>query len=78
MRGSDIGMIFQEPMTSLNPVLTIGRQITETLEQHRGSRPSCRPEACGRTARSGRHRRPGAPPQTISRTSFRAACVSAS
>ena len=31
----DIGMIFQEPMTSLNPVLTIGRQITETLEQHR-------------------------------------------
>src|SRR3954453_20747546 len=35
-RGSEIGMIFQEPMTSLNPVLTIGRQITETLEQHRG------------------------------------------
>jgi oligopeptide/dipeptide ABC transporter ATP-binding protein len=29
-------MVFQEPMTSLNPVLTIGRQITETLEQHRG------------------------------------------
>ena len=28
-------MIFQEPMTSLNPVLTIGRQITETIEQHR-------------------------------------------
>src|SRR5256886_2347912 len=37
VRGSDIGMIFQEPMTSLNPVLTIGRQITETLEQHRGA-----------------------------------------
>jgi oligopeptide/dipeptide ABC transporter ATP-binding protein len=36
IRGSEIGMIFQEPMTSLNPVLTIGRQITETLEQHRG------------------------------------------
>jgi len=35
VRGADIGMIFQEPMTSLNPVLTIGRQITETLEQHR-------------------------------------------
>ena len=34
VRGRDIGMIFQEPMTSLNPVLTIGRQITETLEQH--------------------------------------------
>jgi oligopeptide/dipeptide ABC transporter ATP-binding protein len=36
VRGGDIGMVFQEPMTSLNPVLTIGRQITETLEQHRG------------------------------------------
>jgi oligopeptide transport system ATP-binding protein len=36
VRGSDIGMVFQEPMTSLNPVLTIGRQITETVEQHRG------------------------------------------
>ena len=37
LRGSQIGMIFQEPMTSLNPVLTIGRQITESLEQHRGA-----------------------------------------
>jgi oligopeptide transport system ATP-binding protein len=36
VRGRDIGMVFQEPMTSLNPVLTIGRQITETLEQHQG------------------------------------------
>ncbi len=36
VRGGEIGMIFQEPMTSLNPVLTIGRQITETIEQHRG------------------------------------------
>ena len=40
IRGSEIGMIFQEPMTSLNPVLTIGRQITETLEQHRGATPA--------------------------------------
>jgi oligopeptide/dipeptide ABC transporter ATP-binding protein len=40
LRGSQIGMIFQEPMTSLNPVLTIGRQITETLEQHRGATPA--------------------------------------
>src|SRR5262249_57729364 len=39
VRGGDIGMIFQEPMTSLNPVLTIGRQITETLEQHRRADP---------------------------------------
>ncbi len=34
VRGREIGMIFQEPMTSLNPVLTIERQITETLEEH--------------------------------------------
>lgn len=40
IRGSEIGMVFQEPMTSLNPVLTIGRQITETLEQHRGVTPA--------------------------------------
>ena len=34
IRGRDIGMIFQEPMTSLNPVLSIERQLTETLEEH--------------------------------------------
>ena len=34
IRGNHIAMIFQEPMTSLNPVLTIGRQITEALELH--------------------------------------------
>ena len=36
VRGREIGMIFQEPMTSLNPVLTIGRQLTETVETHLG------------------------------------------
>ncbi len=39
VRGKDIGMIFQDPMTSLNPVLTIGRQITETLRAHMGMTP---------------------------------------
>jgi len=34
IRGGDISMIFQEPMTSLNPVLTVGRQIVETLKLH--------------------------------------------
>ena len=38
LRGAKIAMIFQEPMTSLNPVLTIGRQLTETLEIHQGMR----------------------------------------
>ncbi len=36
IRGNEIAMIFQEPMTSLNPVLTIGRQIGETLRLHQG------------------------------------------
>jgi len=39
VRGRDIGMVFQEPMTSLNPVLTIGRQLTEGLEIHLGMTP---------------------------------------
>jgi peptide/nickel transport system ATP-binding protein len=36
VRGNDVAMIFQEPMSSLNPVLTIGEQIAETLTTHRG------------------------------------------
>src|SRR5712672_1578798 len=36
VRGNEISMIFQEPMTSLNPVLTIGHQIAETLTLHQG------------------------------------------
>jgi oligopeptide/dipeptide ABC transporter ATP-binding protein len=36
VRGREIGMVFQDPMTSLNPVLTIGRQLTESLKTHLG------------------------------------------
>src|SRR5512140_955597 len=36
VRGKEIAMIFQDPMTSLNPVLTIARQLTESLELHLG------------------------------------------
>ncbi|KQM32811.1 glutathione ABC transporter ATP-binding protein [Rhizobium sp. Leaf68] len=36
VRGNDVAMIFQEPMTSLNPVFTIGRQISEVLIRHKG------------------------------------------
>ena len=55
VRGNEISMIFQEPMTSLNPVLTIGRQITETIEQHRGADRSA-------AARRAARRPPGSPP----------------
>jgi oligopeptide/dipeptide ABC transporter ATP-binding protein len=46
IRGNDISMIFQEPMTSLNPLLTVGRQISEAIALHRGlSRRDARDEA---------------------------------
>jgi peptide/nickel transport system ATP-binding protein len=35
-RGRDIGMVFQDPLSSLNPVVPIGRQVTEVLQRHRG------------------------------------------
>ena len=35
IRGNQISMIFQEPMTSLNPVFTVGQQISETLRIHK-------------------------------------------
>ncbi|AOZ02552.1 peptide ABC transporter ATP-binding protein [Cupriavidus sp. USMAHM13] len=38
VRGGEIAMIFQEPMTALNPVFTVGRQIVEVIERHRGLR----------------------------------------
>jgi oligopeptide transport system ATP-binding protein len=62
IRGNDIAMIFQDPMTSLNPVLTIGRQIGEALELHKGmSRSDARKrtiellELVGIPAASSRH-----------------------
>ena len=36
VRGKEVAMVFQDPMTSLNPLLTVGRQLTEVLEVHEG------------------------------------------
>ena len=47
IRGNRIAMVFQDPMTSLNPYLTVGSQLSEVLEVHRGTR--CGPT---RSARS--------------------------
>ncbi|MBB3002304.1 microcin C transport system ATP-binding protein [Paraburkholderia tropica] len=40
IRGGDIAMVFQEPMTALNPLFTIGKQIAESLRLHEGLRPN--------------------------------------
>ena len=37
VRGGDVAMVFQEPMTSLNPVMTIGAQLVETIREHQGT-----------------------------------------
>ncbi|SDP35882.1 peptide/nickel transport system ATP-binding protein [Phyllobacterium sp. OV277] len=37
VRGGDVAMVFQEPMTSLNPVMSIGAQLTEAISEHQGS-----------------------------------------
>ena len=47
IRGKDMAMIFQEPMTSLNPVLTIGKQLTEALMLHLGLEQSAADDRAG-------------------------------
>ncbi|NLS03840.1 ABC transporter ATP-binding protein [Rhizobium sp. P32RR-XVIII] len=37
VRGGDVAMVFQEPMTSLNPVMSVGAQLTEAIREHQGS-----------------------------------------
>ena len=77
IRGNDISMIFQEPMTSLNPVLTIGRQITETLTLHRAPRAQPPPRrAPAEMLRLVGIPEPAQRTQAVSRTSSPAACAS--
>ena len=77
VRGNEISMIFQDPMTSLNPLLTVGRQLTEVLEVHeRVSRREARRRAAAGLADVGipePERRLDSTP-----TSSRAGCASAS
>ncbi|GJH19772.1 ABC transporter ATP-binding protein [Caballeronia novacaledonica] len=54
LRGSDIAMIFQEPMTALNPLYTVGDQIGETIQLHDGTSPrEARQRAIALLARTG-------------------------
>ena len=76
--GRDLAMVFQDPMTSLHPMLTVGRQLTEHVESTSGSDRKQAERAGARAARAGAdpRRRAGAPVPT--RTSSRAACGSGS
>ena len=77
LRGNRLAMIFQEPMTSLNPSFTIGDQIVETILRHRGG--SRRRRASGRSSCcvASTSPRPSGGSTNI-RTSSPAACASAS
>ena len=66
IRGDRIGMVFQEPMTSLNPTLRIGEQIAEPLMLHRGMRDVRGGRASHPRAGPGRHRQRGAPADAVS------------
>jgi peptide/nickel transport system ATP-binding protein len=53
-RGKDIAMVFQDPLSSLNPVVPVGRQVTEVLERHRGmTRKAAMPVAAELLSRVG-------------------------
>ena len=77
VRGREIAMVFQEPMTSLNPVLTVGRQLTEGLEIHLGADAARARARAEELLEHGRHPRPGAAPRHSTPTSSAAACASA-
>ncbi len=77
IRGNDISMIFQEPMTSLNPVLTIGHQIAEAVRLHQDLSKERHRREGDRDAASGQDpgsRRSG---RGNTRTNCRAGCGSA-
>ena len=76
IRGAEIAMIFQDPMTSLNPVMRIGAQIVEQIQEHEGV-----PDAQARERAIELLERVGIPragtASTPTRSSSRAACASA-
>lgn len=76
IRGNDISMIFQEPMTSLNPVFTVGQQIGESFRFHqqmgKAEMLKCPSKCCGLSASRSRNTS-----STIIQTSSPAVCASA-
>ena len=71
IRGNQIGMIFQEPMTALNPVFTVGRQLTEGLRIHKGMDKKQAEARAHRDSARGPHPRGRAPHEAISARTVR-------
>ena len=66
VRGAEIAMIFQDPMTSLNPVYKVGWQIAEQIREHEELSAGAARAPRGRAAGGGRHPRPGAARRRLS------------
>ena len=77
IRGNEISMIFQDPMTSLNPVHTIGKQLVEAILLHRDVTKKVARARALELLKAVGIPRAGAPHRRLSRTSSRAACASA-
>ena len=78
VRGDDITIVFQEPMTSLNPLHTIEKQISEILLLHRGLTGAAARARTIEVLDAGRHSRSAKPARQLIRISFPAASASAS
>jgi peptide/nickel transport system ATP-binding protein len=71
-RGRVVSMVFQEPLTALDPVFRIGEQIVETLVRHRAMAHARRPPGAG----AARHRPGASPERVLGATARSAACAS--
>ena len=76
IRAREIAIIFQEPMTSLNPVYTVGDQIAEVVRQHEKLSRKQAIDRRGRDAAAGEHSQSARAGCTTIRTSSPAACAS--
>ena len=76
VRGRQVAMVFQEPMTSINPAFTIGQQIDEILRRHLGLSRQADAEAVDRPPGPGRDPRRPADGSTTTPISSRAGCAS--